>query len=140
MVTNHEAAQEIRRCSACNGGEMRCSGVVLNRFDRTTLLEARYACGACGHAIRILPGAVGQVLVIGVVVLLFVGVPVRVFLHDMVQVSGAVGWYEWLQYGGMVLAGLALGGGLVFVGRKFFVAAWAALKNPVLRVEAPPAR
>lgn len=138
MTSEVEAAREIRRCGACHNGEMRCTGVTLNRGDRTTLLEARYRCGACGHAIRIVPGAFGQVLACALAVALFVGVPVRVFVHDMVQVSSAVGWYEWLQYGGMVLVGLALGGGIVFAARKGIAAAWAAIRNPLLRVEPPP--
>ena len=48
----------------------------------------------------------------GLLATLFIGGAARVFVHEMIQVSGGPeghGWYEWLMNGSVLLVGLLLG-------------------------------
>lgn len=136
----YEEEREIRRCAACGREEMRCTGIDVVRGSRQ-LEAARYRCKACNHAIVIRSGAAAAAIMTGVAALVFIGVPVRVFVHEMIQLSGGPeghGWYEWLVNGGILLAGLLLGGGMLFIRREFFVSVYAALRNPVVGTAPPP--
>ncbi|MEZ4394445.1 MAG: hypothetical protein R3A48_25510 [Polyangiales bacterium] len=115
---------------------MRCSGLDLSRDARRTLPASRYRCGDCGHAIRVEATGWYRALVSGLGAARFIGVPLRVFIHEIFQVSGGPAgnrWYEWLLHGGLLLVGLLWGGGLLFAGRRSFVSVAASLRNPVVR-------
>jgi hypothetical protein len=132
---DHEETRWIRRCARCGKASMRCTGVDLSRGDRRTLLAARYRCGDCSHAIRVEPTGWGNAITGGLLAALFIGGSARLFIHDMVQVSGGPeghGWYEWLMNGSILLVGLLLGGGLLFASRKSFASVAASVRNPVV--------
>jgi hypothetical protein len=130
-----EESRELRRCARCGKHEMRCVGVDVSRHDRRTLLAARYRCQGCGHAIKLGALAWGRAILALLGLALFTGVPARVFVHEMLQLSGGPGghgWYEWLMNGGLLLGGLALGGGVVFAARSSIVSVVSSLRNPVV--------
>ena len=136
---NYEETREIRRCARCGKDTMHCIGVDLSRGDHRTLLAARYRCD-CSHAIRIETSGWSKAITAGLLTMLFTGGAARVFIHEMIQVSGGAeghGWYEWLVNGSVLFVGLLLGGGLLFASRRSFSSVAASLRNPVVGTTPP---
>lgn len=127
--------RELRRCASCRRDSLRCCGLDVHRHSGE-LLAVRYRCSECSHSIELHSGSwMAWLSLLGALVL--IGVPLRVFVHEMIQLSGGIdghGWYEWLFNGGLLFAGLLLGGGLLFAERKHFRSLAASFSNPVVGV------